>query len=261
MILYGAPLAEKILGEVKNKPLPVGKLVVIKVGDDLTSELYITKKSEVAQYLSIDFEVVRLEKKISVEEFRSTISRLNEDSSVRAILLQIPLPSQIDRNWAASLIDPSKDIDGFNYILGKSDRPIPPTIMAIVDLLGFYIIPLESKKTVIVGGGFLVGKPLYRYLYERGYQVMILEKNTPRYEQVLKSGDIVITATGRGGSFTRYDFKSGAVVIDASTVCESGATRGDVDLRSWNDDVSISPVPGGIGPVTVAELYKNFYLL
>lgn len=261
MILYGAPVAEKVINEIKSKPLPAGKLVVIKVGNDPTSELYITKKSEVAQGLSVDFEVVQLKESISVEEFRSTISALNEDPSVRAILLQIPLPNQIDRNWAASLIDPKKDIDGFSYILDKSDGPIPPTIIAIVDLLGFNKISLESKKIVIVGGGFLVGKPLYRYLRERGHQAVILEKNTPGYERVLKSGDIVITATGRGGSFNYGDFKSGAVVIDASTVCESGTTKGDVNLQPWGNNISISPVPGGVGPVTVAELYKNFYLL
>lgn len=261
MILYGAPLAQQIISELKNKPLPSGKLVAIIVGDDLTSELYITKKSEIARELSVEFEVVRLSGQVGAEEFQLTISKLNEDPSVRAILLQIPLPKQIDRNWAASLIDPRKDVDGFNYILGKSDKPIPPTIVAIIALLKFYKISLKSKKVVIVGGGFLVGKPLYRYLSESGHQVLILEKNAPEYEQTLKSGDIVVTATGRGGAFVPSDFKDGAVVIDASTVCESGATRGDVDLQSWDNNASISPVPGGVGPVTVAELYNNFYLL
>lgn len=261
MILYGAPLAQQIVSELQNKPLPSGKLAVIKVGDDLTSELYIQKKAEVAKNLSIDFEVMRLKDSIGVEEFKLQITKLNQDRGVRAILLQIPLPKNIDRNWAASLIDPKKDIDGFSYILGKSDKPIPPTVMAISDLLKFYKIDLDQKTIVIVGGGFLVGKPLFRYFKERGQQVLILEKNAPQYKQILKSGDIVITATGGGGAFSSSDFKDHAVVIDASTVCESGATRGDVDISSWDNLKSLSPVPGGIGPVTVAELYKNFYLL
>jgi len=261
MILYGAPLAQQIIRELRSKLLPSGKLAVIKVGDDLTSELYIQKKTKVAKNLSIDFEVIRLKDDISVEEFKSKITKLNRDRDVRAILLQIPLPKHIERNWAASLIDPKKDIDGFNYILGKSDKPIPPTVMAISDLLKFYKIDLDKKTIVIIGGGFLVGKPLFRYFKETGRQILILEKNAPRYRQVLKSGDIVITATGRGGAFTSSDFKDHAVVIDASTVCESGVTKGDVDFGYWDKQKSISPVPGGIGPVTVAELYKNFYLL
>jgi len=261
MILYGAPLAQQIINELRNKSLPSGKLAVIKIGDDLTSELYIRKKAELAKNLSIDFEVIRLSGDISSEELKTEIVKLNQNRDVRAVLLQIPLPKHIDENWAASLVDPKKDIDGFNYILGKSDRPIPPTVMAISDLLKFYKIDLKSKKIVIVGGGFLVGKPLFKYFTERGYRVLMLGKDDPSYKQKLKSGDIVITATGRGGTFTSSDFKDCAVVIDVSTVCENGVTKGDADFSSWNSSQSLSPVPGGIGPVTVAELFKNFCLL
>lgn len=260
MFLYGKPLAQKIIDNLKEQKPPVGKFVVIQVGSNATSTLYVEKKAQIAKDLKIDFETLNFTDQISTEDLIKEIEKLNIDKNVKAVLVQIPLPNTIDRNTVATSIDPDKDIDGFNYIVGKSNHPVPPTVLAIVSLLEFYKIKIINKRIVIVGGGFLVGIPLYRYLKERSMDVTILHKDDFNYNSKLKSADIVITATGRSRSFSYSDFKKGATIIDASTVYESGATRGDIGSEGWQDDKNLAPVPGGLGPVTVAELFNNFFI-
>lgn len=261
MILSGKPLAQDIMGRLKLQKKPSGKFIVVQVGSDAASNLYIEKKSVLAGQVGIDLEVVKLNSKITPEKLHRVIAMLNRRSDVRAILMQMPLPDHIDRLQAAGFINPQKDVDGFGYILSKATKPIPPTVRAIVDLLKYYNISLRSKNILIIGQGFLVGKPLFRYWNEQGLNVAVLGKSDPNYNKKIKSADIVVAATGKGGVFTYSDFKIGATVIDASTICENAQTRGDVILSGWKEDKNLAPVPGGVGPVTVAELLRNFFIL
>jgi len=258
MFLYGKPLAQKIISDLKDQKLPSGSLAAIQLGDDPTSSLYVTKKAQLAKELGINFRLIKLEYNTSFSDLKNTLEKLNKDVSVHAILLQIPLPDHLDRNAVAGLIEHNKDIDGFGYIIGKNQKPIPPTVSAIMDLLSFYKVRLNRKKVLIIGGGFLVGKPLYRYLLEKRVQVELLQRDDPDYFKKVKSADIVVTATGGGARFSYSHFKTASTVIDASTVCENGSTRGDIDVESWGPDKNLAPVPGGVGPVTVAELFGNF---
>lgn len=261
MFLYGDPLANKIISDLKARKTPAGALAVVQLNDDSISSLYIRKKAELARDLGIVFNLIKLPFSISFPDLKFKINKLNNDKSIRAILIQMPLPGHLERTEVAQLISKNKDVDGFGYIVGKDSDVLPPTVAAISDLLSFYKISLVGKKVLIVGGGFLVGRPLYRYLMDNKINVEVLGKNDKDYSEKIKSADVVITSTGRGARFTYSDFKNNATVIDASTVCEGGFTRGDVETRGWKADKDLAPVPGGVGPVTVAELFKNFFQL
>ncbi len=261
MFLYGDPLANKIISDLKTRKTPAGALVVIQLNDDPTSSLYIKKKAELARDLGIVFNLIKLPSSISFSNLKFKMNKFNNDKSIRAILVQMPLPGHLERIEVAQLISKNKDVDGFGYIIGNDNTVLPPTVAAISDLLSFYKISLVGKKVLIVGGGFLVGKPLYRYLMENEINVEVLDKNDKDYFERIRSADVVITSTGRGAKFTYGDFKKNATVIDASTVCEGGFTVGDVETRGWKADKNLAPVPGGVGPVTVAELFKNFFQL
>jgi methylenetetrahydrofolate dehydrogenase (NADP+)/methenyltetrahydrofolate cyclohydrolase len=259
MFLYGKPLAQKIISELKTRKCPAGALAVVQVADNPVSDLYISKKEAVAKQLGVKFQVVKIEKTVNLSKLEDEIEKLNKDSGVHGIVLQLPLPKQIDRINAAAKIAPEKDIDGFHCILGSRKKCVPPTVLAICGLLDFYKIGIKSKKIVIVGSGFLVGKPLQSSWKEAGHDVVVLTEKDANYAEVLKSGEIVVVATGGGRGFEAEDFSPQAVVIDASTVADEGRMRGDVKVESWSGNRSLSPVPGGVGPVTVAMLFKNFY--
>lgn len=265
MILRGYPFAQMILGELKEKSVPKGKLVVVQVGDNPVSSLYITAKEKVAKNLKINFERKKFAAGITEPKLMAEIEKLNRDRKVSGILIQLPLPAspaggpvRLDREKIAAAISSQKDIDGFHYILAKASRFIPPTVLAIDGLLDFYRIERLGKKILIVGGGFLVGRPLRRFWREK-HEVEILEKGATDYFKKLKEADIVVLATSGGGKFSPDNFKDGATVVDASTVIEDGKLRGDIVSQSWPDNLNLAPVPGGIGPVTVAMLFKNFY--
>jgi len=258
MILRGKPFAQMILDELREKDVPKGKLVVVQVGDNSVSSLYVAAKEKVAKDLKIDFECKCLPAEITESELMAEIEKLNRDRKVRRILIQLPLPSHLNQKKIAAAISPQKDIDGFHYILSGGGSFVPPTVLAIDGILDFYQISKEDKKILIVGGGFLVGTPLERF-WRGKYNVEILKKGATGYFKKLKKSDIIILATSGGGNFTPDNFKNGATVVDASTLIEDGKLRGDIISQDWPDNLNLVPSPGGIGPVTVAMLFKNFY--
>jgi len=262
LILNGQPLADTILESLENSRKPFGKFVIIQIGSDEVSTLYVKKKLEVGARLGVEVNVLRLEENVAQAKLIKKIENINRDPSVSAILLQIPLPSQIKRAEVAATIDLKKDVDGFGYILNKAGAKIvPPTVLAIDGLLNYYQIEKSSKTIEIIGGGFLVGKPLYKYFVEQSLNARILEKDDPQYEERVRSADIVVAATGGGRRFRFTNFKAGATVVDASTMSENGQIKGDIDNIDWRDSVNLAPVPGGVGPVTVAMLYRNFFAM
>jgi len=260
MILNGKQIADEIFSELKKTPLPNGNFVVIQVGDDPVSNLYVLKKKAMAQKLGFKIEVKKFDEIISESELKQEIVRLNSNPKVRAVMVQMPLPKSIDRVKISELIDAKKDVDGFSYILEKPDyKFLPPTILAIDEILRYFDISKIEKKILIVGEGFLVGKPLFYFYKDQNLDVSILKKDEAEYETKIHEADIVVVATGGGKVFKKDDFKSGAAVIDASTISDEGKIRGDVNLENWPDNISIAPVPGGVGPLTVAMLMKNYY--
>ncbi len=260
MIFKGYKLAEKLTKELSSRAAPTKQFVVIQVGNDPVSGLYVSKKKEIADELGVNFRHLKLDNDITEEELIGQIEELNIDLRVGGILIQLPLPSHIDRIKIAKQISKDKDVDGFSFILGKADfKTYPPTILAIDEILDFYQIKKEGKKILIIGGGFLVGAPLKLFWENKKLEPSVLKQDDSRYAQKIKESDIVVMATGGGGSFSSEDFKSGATVVDASTVSDDGKIRGDITPENWPEDKNLVPVPGGVGPVTVAQLYRNFF--
>jgi methylenetetrahydrofolate dehydrogenase (NADP+)/methenyltetrahydrofolate cyclohydrolase len=260
MILKGKPLTEEIISHLSSVKTDI-KFVVFRVGEDPSSILYVRKKRELFESLKADFEEITFPADISQDKLFEAIKVKNEDPSIGGIIVQMPLPDHINRDTIAAAVATDKDVDGFSFILDRDYKFYPPTILAIDGLLKFYNIDLENKKILIIGGGFLVGSPLAKYWSDQGLDVSILEKNDVEYENKVKNADIAVVATGGGRRFSYSDFKTGSTVIDASTICDGGKIKGDVDLANWQDNINIAPVPGGVGPVTVAMLAKNFFKL
>lgn len=258
MILLGKPVADKIFQELQGKTKPVGKFVAIQIGTNPVSSFYVEKKRKIAQILNVDFELVRISEN-SASRLTEEIEKLNSDPAVKSIMVQIPLPKGFNREEVAANIVSEKDVDGFSYIIGKENSIyFPPTVLAIDELLNFYNISKENKNILIVGEGFLVGRPLYRFWQDKKLNVAILKKDDADYSGKIKNADIVVLATGVGLKLTDKNFKQHAVVIDASTVSEDGAIKGDARIDNPSM-ISIAPVPGGVGPVTIAMLFRNFF--
>lgn len=258
MILFGKPISKKIFDELHEAVKPAGKLAVVQVGSDPVSSFYVKKKQALAEDLGVNFELIHLAD-TNEESLIENINKLNRDPEVKAVMLQIPLPSGFDREKIASTISAEKDIDGFSYIVNKPDaKYMPPTVLAIDEIMDYYGLSKSDKEILIVGEGFLVGRPLNKFFKERNYKTSILLKDDPQYLQKIKEADIVILATGAKLDLDEDSFKDGATVIDASTVAEDGNIRGDVKLSN-HSKINLAPVPGGVGPLTLAMLFRNFF--
>lgn len=266
-ILDGKKLREKILTELKREIETFSQkpsLVVILVGDNPASKIYVNNKKKTAQNLGINSEVINYPSNITEQELLNKIDELNNDKNVTAILVQLPLPEHISKENVINAILPSKDVDGFTpYNFGKlfsGSEPIvyPCTPKGILLLLDEYQIELEGKHAVIVGRSNIVGRPLSQMLLNRNATVTVCHSRTKNLADIIKTADIVVSAAGKN-VIKGEMLKSGCVVVDVGIFKdENGKTRGDVDFETSSKVASyISPVPGGVGPMTIASLMLN----
>lgn len=266
-ILDGKKLRDKILDELQIKIEKFGKkpkLVVILVGDNPASQIYVSNKKKVAQRIGIISEVINYPADVSEKEILYKIEELNNDNEVCAILVQLPLPEHISKDNIINAITPQKDVDGFTpYNFGKlfsGEEPIvyPCTPKGVLLLLDEYGIEIEGKHAVVVGRSNIVGRPMAQMLLNRNATVTVCHSYTKNLEQIIKTADIVVSAVGKN-IIKGEMLKSDCVVVDVGIFKdESGKTRGDVDFDSSSKIASyISPVPGGVGPMTIAGLMLN----
>ncbi|MBI2642418.1 MAG: bifunctional 5,10-methylenetetrahydrofolate dehydrogenase/5,10-methenyltetrahydrofolate cyclohydrolase [Candidatus Wildermuthbacteria bacterium] len=265
-ILKGESLAKEVL--LKLEPQTKGKslkLAVVLVGDSEVSKKYIAEKRKAAERLGILFSLSVLPKEVSQEELEKKVEELSSDSS--GVVVQLPLPQHIKAEGVLDKIPPEKDVDVLStksFELFKQGKLgiLPPTVKAISLLLEALGVPLQNKRVVIVGKGRLVGLPLSIWFSQKGVTPVVVDKSTPNIMEVTKTADILISATGKAGLIKGDMVKEGAVIIDAGTSVESGDTKGDVDFESVSKKASfITPVPGGVGPLTVACLLDNLVTL
>lgn len=270
-ILDGVLVAEKINTKTKKTLLELAakgikpKLAVVLVGDDPASKLYVSIKEKKAKDLGIITENIHLAENITTYEVIATIEKLNNDKMTDAILVQLPLPKDINTNKVLDVISPKKDVDGLcPENLGKLllDEPyvIPPTPAGILSLLDHYKIDLNGKHVVIVGYGKLVGKPLAAMmsLSNRMATLTVCNHKTENLSEYTKKADVLVSATGSAKLIKGNMIKKDAVVIDAGTTKVGGKIVGDVDFEELKDKASyITPSKGGIGPVTVAKMLEN----
>ena len=240
------------------------KLAVIMVGDDKASKIYVKNKSKACDEIGIEYEEYLLEKDIKQKELIELINKLNNDKSVNGILLQSPIPEGLDINEAFRIISPEKDVDGFNPTnVGKlvlnQDTFVSCTPYGIMKMFEAYDIELEGKKVGVLGRSNIVGKPLVQCCINKNATVTICHSKTKNIKEHVKEADIVISAIGKPKYVTEDMIKEKAVVIDVGiNRTEDGKIVGDVDFENVSKKASyITPVPGGVGPMTIAILMNN----
>lgn len=240
------------------------KLAVIMVGDDKASAVYVRNKSKACNELGIEYEEFLLKTETTMDELLSLIDKLNKDSNIDGILLQSPIPKHLDINEAFRRIDPKKDVDGFNPVnVGKlslnQDCFVSCTPYGIIKMLETYNVQLEGAHAVIIGRSNIVGKPLLQCLLNKNATVTICHSKTKNLEEVTKQADILIAAIGKPEFVTSNMVKKGACVIDVGiNRTEEGKLLGDVKFSEVSEKAScITPVPGGVGPMTIAMLMAN----
>lgn len=231
----------------------IPRLAIVRTGDNPIIDTYIRLKRTYGEDILVEVDVYTpLE-----SELLKQIEQLNHDENVHGIIIQLPLTNPDQTDSAVNAVNPEKDVDG----LGGKSSFIPATAMAIDWLLAGYNIELISKKIVIIGNGRLVGAPLFHLWKNAGLDVSVCNSKTTDLASVVKSADIIVTATGVPGLITNDMIHSGAVVVDAGTASENGKIIGDVsdNIRERNDLI-ITPVRGGVGPLTVAALFENIII-
>ena len=266
-IIDGKKLAQKIRLELKTeaekfKTRP--KLAVILVGNDPASKIYVRNKNKACEEVGINYEEHVLEETTKMEDLLQLIDRLNSDDSINGILLQAPLPKHLEINRAFEEISPIKDVDGFNPInVGKlligEDTFISCTPYGIIKMLEEYNIPIQGKNAVVVGRSNIVGKPLAQCLLNKNATVIICHSKTENLSDYTKNADILISAVGKADLITADMVKEGATVIDVGmNRNDNGKLCGDVDFENVKEIASyITPVPGGVGPMTITMLMNN----
>lgn len=269
-ILDGKELSKKVKDGVKVKVDKLKekginpKLAVITVGNNSASSVYVKNKSKACENAGIDFEEFFLPEETTEDELVELIEKLNQDKLVHGILLQSPVPKHININRAFETISPSKDVDGFNAInvgnltIGR-DCFVSCTPWGVMRMLEEYNIDVTGKTAVVIGRSNIVGKPMLQCLLSKDATVTICHSKTKDLEEVVSRADIVIAAIGKPNFVTGKMIKDGAVVIDVGiNRLENGKLCGDVNYEEAFPKASyITPVPGGVGPMTVAMLLEN----
>jgi len=266
-ILDGKALSEQLIDSVKEKASRLKpKLAVIMVGDDPASLAYVRNKKRACETAGIDYEELKFPITVTQDEILKSIEKLNNDSSVNGFIVQMPLPSHIYVPEVIRAIDPKKDVDGFQaYNIGKmflspefEDLP-PATPLGIVKLLDHYSIPIQGQEVVVVGHSNIVGKPISVMMLNRNATVTTCHIHTKNLAEHTKRADILIVAVGKPNLITADMVKKGVVVVDVGINKKAdGKLCGDVDFEGVSKKASyITPVPGGIGPMTVAALILN----
>ncbi len=271
IIMDGKALSAEIRADIKTKiegmkakGEKVPSLAVVLVGDDPASKIYVRNKKNACAEAGITSYEYTLEQNATEEEVLELIDKLNKDDKINGILVQVPLPKGIDEKKIIDSISPQKDVDAFSeinvgkYFLGEA-KFLPCTPGGILHLLDKYNIDVSGKNCVVIGRSNIVGKPMSLLLLQRNGTVTVCHSKTKNLEEYTKNADIIVVAIGKPRFLTGDMIKEGAVVIDVGiNRLENGKVVGDVDFESCKDKASyITPVPGGVGPMTIARLLLN----
>ncbi len=268
ILLDGKALSEKIMNNLKVKIAELDKaptLAVVLVGTDSASQIYVNKKNECAKNLGIKSVCLNFSESITENELLAEIDKLANDDEIDAILVQLPLPKHINKNNVINKIPPNKDVDGFHpynigcLLSGVEPFALPCTPKGILRLLKEYNITIEGKNVVVIGRSNIVGKPAALLILKENATVTICHSKTKNLKDITRQADILIVATGKPKFIDKSFVKEDAVIVDVGINRNSdGKLSGDVDFESVKDKASyITPVPGGVGPMTISMLMEN----
>jgi methylenetetrahydrofolate dehydrogenase (NADP+)/methenyltetrahydrofolate cyclohydrolase len=263
-LMDGKALAERVRAEVAKEVAELGDvgLTTVLVGDDPASEIYITSKQKAAKEVGITARDYRLAADTPESELLELVAQLNRDDAVDGILVQLPLPPHMDEQKAIESVDPAKDVDGFHPVnagrlslgLEGVTAGTPTGIMALLDE---YEVPLEGARAVVVGRSNIVGKPVSLLLLARHATVTICHSRTVDLAAHTREAEVLVAAVGRAGLITPEMVREGATVIDVGMNRTEEGLRGDVDPAAAERAGLMTPVPGGVGPMTIASLLRN----
>lgn len=268
-IIDGKRVSDLIRDELKDEITKINeqgdtiRLAVIIVGKDPASEVYVRNKIKACEYVGIESLCYTFPENVSEEEILSLIDKLNKDESVYGILVQLPLPKHLNKEKILNQIDVCKDVDGFSaYQAGRlflgEDALVSCTPKGIIELLHRYNIDLEGKNAVVIGRSNIVGKPTAMLLMQNNATVTVCHSRTTNLAEYTNKADVIVLAVGKPRFLTSDMIKDGVVVIDAGINRVNGKLCGDSDFEAIKDKCSfITPVPGGVGPMTVTMLLKN----
>lgn len=267
IILDGKSLADKITQNLKNEVSKLDKkpkLAVILVGDNPASEIYVRNKEKRAVEIGFESLVLPLPKDISEENLLEHIYILNEDENINAILIQLPLPAHLNKQRIMEAIEPIKDVDGFTsynfgrLALGYKPYSYPCTPKGIIRLLDEYNIEIEGKNALVIGRSIIVGKPVSLLLQSRNATVTTAHSKTKKLKELASKADIIVSAVGKPRFITADYVKENAIIVDVGINRTENGLCGDVDFVNVKEKTSfITPVPKGVGPMTIAMLMEN----
>lgn len=268
-ILDGREVKRIKLEELKNKISRLDRalgLVVIQIGNDPASNIYVKQKSKMALELGFNFRHIKLEENVMESEVLKIIGELNKDEMVDGILVQMPIPKHLEARVIQNAIDPEKDVDGLTDVnMGRlvhgRECLMPCTPLGIYELLTFYDIDISGANVVVVGRSNLVGRPMAEVMINKDATVTLCHSKTKDLTSIIRGADILIVAVGKSKFIKSEMIKDGAVVVDVGiNRLDDGSLCGDVDFDNVSSKCSyITPVPGGVGQMTVLELGYNTY--
>lgn len=268
MLIDGKLVKKEKLLELKAKLLELQSLpclCVIQVGEDEASKVYVKQKEKLCEELGYRFIHKKLPADIEEIMLIQEIDLLNLNEDVDGIIVQMPLPQHIDAIKVLNTITPEKDVDGLTYLssgalLQSAEGFVPCTPKGVIDLLEYYNIPIEGKNCLVIGRSILVGKPMAHLLLDNNGTVVVAHSKTPNLKELSLQADIIVSCVGKKWLVTEDMVKDGAVIIDVGINREEGKLYGDVDFDRVSQKASyITPVPGGVGQMTVYELCENTY--
>jgi methylenetetrahydrofolate dehydrogenase (NADP+) / methenyltetrahydrofolate cyclohydrolase len=263
-LMEGPPLASRIRAEVAEEVRELGglKLVTIQVGEDPASTMYLRRKHEAAEEAGITSDDRKLPEDTSEDELLELVAALNDDDSVDGILVQLPLPAQIDEARVIRALNPVKDVDGFHpfnagqLYLGRPTL-VPATPLGIMALLAEHRVPLEGAEAVVIGRSDIVGKPIAHLLLQANATVTICHSRTRDLARYTLEADVLVVAVGSPDVVTADMIKQGAAVVDVGINRTENGVVGDVAPDAGELAAYLTPVPGGVGPMTIAMLLRN----
>jgi len=259
MLIDGRKIAEEIVGQLKTRRRPAKFLAAILVGESAESESFVKQKEKVAKELGVDFEIHRYPLDVRGDKLREEVSKIAGNRACGGMILQLPLPEQINRNELIRMLPPEKDVDN---LTGRA-AVLAPAVGVVEAIIQNLKLKIQNSRAAVVGSGFLIGKPVAVWLKGRCSELYPLDSSDDL--GILKQVDLVISGAGKANLIKPEMLKEGAVVIDFGYDLKDGKLAGDFAAESLvinhQSSVSYTPTPGGTGPILVAKLFENFYKL
>jgi len=259
MLVEGKKIAEAIKEEIKKEVSGLGrklKLIAITVGEDAATRSFLKMKSKIGESVGVEMLFKRLPAGSEAEEVRRVVRESAREGD--GVIVQLPLPKNINTKEVLAEIPKEKDVD---VLLDGTGALLPPVVGAIAEILRYYKISIQGKKAAVVGAGRLVGAPAKIWLEKMGAEVLVVRRNTEKPEEILREADLIVSGAGSPGLIKPEMIKPGVILLDAGTSESEGKLVGDADPKCAEKASLFTPVPGGIGPIAMAILFKNLVQL